>query len=94
MNGKEPAQDCEIHTMCPFRKQRPGASPRPRQGMTPGADFQLWAPAWPEFHQVLSGLSHPTVNAFFLTDNKLNTTTVNYFYLRINHKRLTLPPSL
>ena len=80
--------------MCPFCKQYPGASPRPRQGVTPGADFQLRAPARPGFHQFLPGLSHPTVNEFSLTDNKLNTTTVNYFYLRINHKRLTLPPSL
>lgn len=90
----EPAQDCGIHIMCPFCKQHPGASPRPRQGVTPRADFQLRAPAQPGFHQVLPGLSHPTVNEFSLTDNKLNTTTVNYFYLRINHKRLTLPPSL
>lgn len=34
------------------------------------------------------GLSAPTVNAIFsLTDNKHNTKTVNYFYLRINHEK-------
>lgn len=41
-----------------------------------------------ESAQSSPGLSAPTVNAiFFLTDNKHNTKTVNYFYLRINHEK-------
>ena len=100
VNGKEPGtphhHHCRtlIRMMCPFQKQRPGASPCLREGVSPGLASSSWHPLCPGLHQVLPGLSHPTVNALFLTDNKLNTKTVNYFHLRINHKRLTLPPSL